>query len=85
MDKAGRVVIPKPFRDEMRLDPGDELEVLLEGESLTLRPVRVPARLRNKQGLWVFGGTGRITAEETGSVLRGVREQRDWYNRGDSR
>jgi len=85
LDKAGRVVIPKPVRDKMHLDAGDELEILFEGESLTLRPVRVAARLRNKHGIWVFGGTGRITAEETDSVLRGVREQRDRNNRGDSR
>ena len=85
LDKAGRVVIPKPMRDEMHLDAGDELELLFEGESLTLRPVRVATRLRKKQGIWVFGGTGRITAEETESVLRGVREQRDRDNRGDSR
>ena len=84
LDKAGRVVIPKPVRDEMHLDAGDELELLLEGESLTLRPVRVPTRLRKKDGIWVFGGTGRITAEETDSVLRGVREQRNKQNRGDS-
>ena len=85
LDKAGRVVIPKPMRDEMHLDAGDELELLFEGESLTLRPVREATRLRKKQGIWVFGGTERITAEETDSVLRGVRDQRDRNNRGDNR
>lgn len=83
LDKAGRVVIPKPVRDEMHLDAGDELELLFEGESLTLRPVRVLPRLRKKHGIWVFGGTGRITPAETDSVVRGVREQRDRQNRGD--
>ena len=85
LDKAGRVVIPKPMRDEMHLDAGDELELLFEGESLTLRPVRVAGRLRNKSGIWVFGGTQRITAEETRAVLCGGRDQRDRHNRGDSR
>jgi AbrB family looped-hinge helix DNA binding protein len=83
LDKAGRVVIPKPVRDQMHLDAGDELELSFEGESMTLRPVRVPTRLRKKHGIWVFGGTERITAEETDSVLRGVRGQRDRQNRGD--
>ena len=85
LDKSGRLVIPKSVRDELQLDAGDELELSSEGESLTLRPMRVATRLRKKQGIWVFGGTERITAEETDAVLRGVREERDRQNRGDSR
>ena len=29
IDKAGRVVIPKPLREELNLEPGDSLEVEL--------------------------------------------------------
>lgn len=85
LDKAGRVVIPKLVRDELHLDAGDELELMSEGESLTLRPMRAATRLRKKQGVWVFGGTEPITAGETEAVLRGVREERDRVNRGESR
>ncbi|MFN0103984.1 MAG: AbrB/MazE/SpoVT family DNA-binding domain-containing protein [Bryobacteraceae bacterium] len=85
LDKAGRVVIPKALRDEIHLDAGDELELLAEGETLTLRPVRAATRLRKKQGIWVFGGGERVTAAETDAVLRSIREQRDRRNRGDDR
>jgi AbrB family looped-hinge helix DNA binding protein len=39
IDKAGRVVIPKALREELRLEPGDSLEMETSGESITLRPV----------------------------------------------
>jgi AbrB family looped-hinge helix DNA binding protein len=32
LDKAGRVVIPKPLRDELNLEPGDALQLEAEGE-----------------------------------------------------
>jgi len=41
--KAGRVVIPKPLRDELHLNPGDTLELELQGEIMTMRPVRPAA------------------------------------------
>ena len=38
IDKAGRIVIPKDIRDELRLGAGDTLTLESEGESVTLRP-----------------------------------------------
>jgi AbrB family looped-hinge helix DNA binding protein len=38
IDKAGRVVILKPLREELHLEPGDALEVESVGEQITLRP-----------------------------------------------
>ena len=55
-DKAGRVVIPKSLREELRLEPGDSLEMETTGESITLRPVRGNGQLRKEQGVWVFYG-----------------------------
>ena len=40
LDKAGRVVLPKPLRDELELAAGDTLELESRGEQITLRPVR---------------------------------------------
>ena len=48
IDKAGRVVIPKPLREELQPGPGDALEMESSGEQITLRPVR---------------GTGPVTKE----------------------
>jgi len=36
LDKAGRIVLPKPLRDELRLEPGDALEIESSGEDITL-------------------------------------------------
>ena len=36
VDKAGRVVIPAPIREQAGLLPGTELEVLLDGGSIRL-------------------------------------------------
>ena len=37
IDKAGRIVIPKPIRDALRLDAGDVIELERDGETLHLR------------------------------------------------
>lgn len=54
LDKAGRVVIPKTLRDELRLEPGDSLELESEGERVTLRPVRSESPLRKERGVLAF-------------------------------
>jgi AbrB family looped-hinge helix DNA binding protein len=38
IDKAGRLVIPKPLRDQLGLEPG-EVEVVAEGASLRVEAV----------------------------------------------
>jgi AbrB family looped-hinge helix DNA binding protein len=40
IDKAGRIVLPKPIREELQLNPGDLLEVDSSEEQVMLRPVR---------------------------------------------
>ena len=83
LDKAGRVVIPKALRDALRLEAGDELALSAEGDSFTLRPIRVAARLKGNHGIWVFGGKESITAAETDAVMSEIREQRAKTSRGD--
>lgn len=56
LDKAGRVLNPKPMRDELRLGPGDELELQADGEQITLRPIRSKAILCKEHGVWVYQG-----------------------------
>jgi len=56
VDKAGRIVLPKPLREEMRLGAGDTLQLESEGDRITLRPVRPRAMLRKKYGVWVYEG-----------------------------
>jgi AbrB family looped-hinge helix DNA binding protein len=54
IDKAGRVVIPKPLREQLHLEPGDSLEMESAGEQITLRPLRGTSPLSKEHGVWVF-------------------------------
>ena len=81
LDKAGRVVLPKPLRDELELAAGDTLELESRGEQIMLRPVRGSAPLQKERGIWVYR-TGRpLTAAATDQTLRQIREERDQKNR----
>ena len=82
LDKAGRVVIPKTLRDELHLEAGDSLELISDGDRMTLRPVRSGSALRKEQGVWVFRrGDNTISAESTTQALEAVRSERDRVNR----
>jgi AbrB family looped-hinge helix DNA binding protein len=84
LDKAGRIVIPKPLRDELNLEPGDALEVETVGEQITLRPVRGTGPLTKEQGVWVFRTGHPLPATATAEVLRQIREERDRANLGNA-
>lgn len=84
MDKAGRVVIPKPLREQLHLEPGDTLEVESVGEQITLRPARGTGPLTKEQGVWVFHSGQPLEASVTDEMLRRIREERDMANLGKS-
>jgi AbrB family looped-hinge helix DNA binding protein len=84
LDKAGRVVLPKIVRDELRLNPGDTLELTVEGEQMTLRPQRATSPLQKERGVWVFRSGEKLTAAETRETLRKIREQRSQANARDT-
>jgi AbrB family looped-hinge helix DNA binding protein len=76
IDKAGRIVIPKPVRQELRLEAGDALELNREGEILHLRPVRSQIPLHREHGIWVYRGASAGAAVDADSLLAAIREQR---------
>jgi AbrB family looped-hinge helix DNA binding protein len=82
IDKAGRVVIPKPLREELHLEPGDSLEMERAGEQITLRPVRGTAALRKEHGVWVFHSGQPLPASATDDMLEQIRQERDLANLG---
>jgi AbrB family looped-hinge helix DNA binding protein len=83
MDKAGRIVIPKPLREELHLEPGDALELESGGEQITLRPARGVGPLRNEHGIWVLYTGEPLPASATDDLLGQIREERDLANLGD--
>jgi AbrB family looped-hinge helix DNA binding protein len=82
IDKAGRVVIPKPLREELHLAPGDSLDMESMGEQITLRPVRGTGPLTKEHGVWVFHSDEPLPASATDGMLQRIREERDMANLG---
>src|ERR1700678_1099102 len=70
MDKAGCVVIPESLREQLRLEPGDSLEMETAGEAITLR-VGLLWRARSARL-----GYGRGLATASGRTRRGQPGQR---------
>jgi AbrB family looped-hinge helix DNA binding protein len=82
IDKAGRVVIPKPLREELHLEAGDALEMESAGEQITLRPVRGTGPLSKEHGVWVFHSGQALPASATDEMLDQIRQERDMENLG---
>jgi AbrB family looped-hinge helix DNA binding protein len=80
VDKAGRVVLPKPVRDELQLAAGDSLELESSEDRIVLRPIRGTAGLRKKQGIWVLDVNEPISVEAVNRTIRDIRREREqWW------
>jgi AbrB family looped-hinge helix DNA binding protein len=69
IDNAGRVVLPKPLRDELEL-AGDDM-----------RPVRDGVALQKERGVWVYRAGRPLAAATTDKTLRRIRKERHKENR----
>jgi AbrB family looped-hinge helix DNA binding protein len=84
IDKAGRVVLPKMLRDQLHLNPGDTLELSVEGGQMTLRPQRDTSPLQKERGVWVFRSGEKLVTAEARETLHKIREQRSAVGARDS-
>lgn len=74
VDHFGRVVIPKPIRDELGLEPGTELDVSKQDGCVVLKSTENEAHLEVRDGILVHVG-GRATGDMT-NIIEKVREER---------
>ena len=68
IDKAGRLVIPKPLRDSLGLVPG-EVEVLPDGAGLRIEPL-TDNRLEDEDGLLVIPAANVTVSDDQVRMLR---------------
>jgi len=80
IDKAGRVIIPKAVRDELRLEAGDSVEIELRDGAMHLCSVKEKPRMVKEQGIWVFNGGGTLTTEDILQQIKTGRDERDRRN-----
>jgi len=86
VDKAGRVVLPKPVRDELELAAGDSLEMESTEDAIVLRPVRRDVGLRKKQGIWVLDVDEPLSLETVNRTTHDTRRERErsWLGQNEA-
>ena len=85
IDGAGRLVLPKPVRDELQLSAGDSLELESSGDEIVLRPVRGAATMRKKQGVWVMSTGKPLSSAVVNETIRKIRDERGRVDINDLR
>ena len=83
IDNAGRLVVPKPLREQFNLVPGCELEIEAAPNGLTLRRAHSTPALVRKQGILVHHGSVR-SALDVGEFVRAERNARHARIPGDA-
>jgi AbrB family looped-hinge helix DNA binding protein len=69
VDSVGRIVVPKPLRDDLGLRPGSTVEISRYGAGLQLVPVGRTARLAEEDGVLIATGTTPIDDEVVFGLL----------------
>ena len=76
IDKAGRVVIPKAFREAIGLADGGDVEVTEEDGRVVISPRPIGKHLVTSDGVLVCVADGQVpplTADQVRGVLEAVR------------
>ncbi len=73
IDKAGRVILPKPMRDRFGLRAGSDLEIRETSEGIVLKLADQKPSLIKKGGFWVH--TGEIPPGY--DILKAIDEDRE--------
>jgi len=74
IDKAGRIVVPKPLRERLGFKPDTELEAIEQPEGVLLKRVQQRPSMVKVEGLWVHQGRAEPGANWD-RILEDVREE----------
>ena len=85
MDKAGRIVLPKPLRERFRLEGGAQLVIEMVGDHLELTPINTTEAppLVRKKGLLVVSSSGGVS--DAADAVQADREDREDHLSGRGR
>jgi len=75
IDKAGRIVVPKPLRERLRFKPDTALEAIEQPEGVLLKRVEQRPSMVKVDGLWVHQGSPEPGANWE-RILKDVHEER---------
>jgi AbrB family looped-hinge helix DNA binding protein len=69
IDRAGRLVIPKPLRDHLGLLPG-EVDVVADGTGIHIEPIATDVLEEEPGGRLVISASGVVVDDEMVRALR---------------
>lgn len=75
IDKAGRIVVPKPLRERLGFKPDTDLEIIEQPEGVLLKRIQQRPSMVKVDGLWVHQGSAEIGANWD-RIIEDVREER---------
>ena len=75
IDKAGRIVVPKPLRERLGFKPDTELEAIERPEGVLLKRAEQRPSMTKVDGLWVHQGIAEPGANWQ-RIVEDVREER---------
>jgi AbrB family looped-hinge helix DNA binding protein len=76
IDRAGRIVIPKPLRESLALAPGQTLEISVRDGRIEIEPAATPMRLVRRRGHLTAVPDDQLpplTAEDVRATLEQIR------------
>ncbi len=82
IDRAGRIVVPKKFRDALHLKPGTLLKIERAGEQLVLEQDFPEPRLERRGGVLVLVNGSLLSGEDVNRSIEEERERRMRYVAG---
>lgn len=73
IDAAGRLVVPKPLREQFHLAPGSEIEIEPAGDGVMIRPAERNPALVDRAGVLVHHGPKSVQID----IAAFVRQERE--------